>query len=140
MSDHPNAEATRSALEAFMRGDAETMMASISEDAVWHVPGSNAFAGDFAGRAGIGERFEKMAQAGAGTHLDEIHDIVGNDEHVLVMVRITASGAAGSTTQRSVWVFHVKDGKLGEFWGYNEDQAEIDRVFNTRSADGGGIA
>jgi ketosteroid isomerase-like protein len=131
MSDHPNVEATRSALEAFMRGDAETMMASISEDAVWHVPGGNAFAGDFAGKAGIGERFEKMAQAGAGAHLDEIHDIVGNDEHVLAMVRITASGAAGSTTQRSVWVFHVKNGKAGEFWGYNEDQAEIDRVFGS---------
>lgn len=63
--------------------------------------------------------------------LSSIHDIVGNDEHVLAMVQITASGAAGSTTQRSVWVFHVKNGKAGEFWGYNEDQAEIDRVFGS---------
>ena len=131
MAEHPNAESTRGALEAFMKGDVETMAAGIAEDAVWHVPGSHRWAGDFSGRAAIVGRFQQMAEAGTRTGLDEIHDVVGNDEHTVALVTLSASGPGGSTTQRSVFVFHVRDGKAAEFWGYNENQAEVDAVFGS---------
>ncbi len=129
MAEHPNVESTRGALEAFMKGDVETMAGSIADDAVWHVPGSHRWAGDFTGKAAIMDRFQAMAEAGVRTGLEEIHDVVGNDEHAVALVTLSASGPGGSASQRSVFVFHVRDGKAVEFWGYNEDQARVDAAF-----------
>jgi len=83
MANHPNAETTRAALEAFMKGDMETLANSIADDAVWHVPGGHPWAGDFRGRDAILGRFGEMAKAGASVTFDELHDVLGNDEHVV---------------------------------------------------------
>lgn len=124
-----NVQATRIAFEAFMKGDVDTMMAAIADETVWHVPGSNRFSGEFRGKAAVMERFQAMGEAGARSVLDEIHDIVGNDEHVVALVRISVHGTGGSGSTNAVWVMHVRDGKMIEFWGSNEDQAAVDRVF-----------
>lgn len=48
--------------------------------AVWHIPGDSRFSGDYSGRDAILGRFQTMAEAGATTKLEEIHDIVGNED------------------------------------------------------------
>ena len=128
MADHPNVEAARASLEALMKGDVETMAAGIAEDATWHVPGSNQWSGDFSGREAIVGRFGRMAERGYGITLDQIHDVVGGDDHVIALVRITAKGPSDSASTNSIWVMHVRDGTATEFWGTNDDQAAIDRV------------
>jgi len=131
MAEHPNVEATRSAIEALMKGDLETMAAGIADDAVWHVPGNHAWSGDYRGKADIVGRFQRMAEAGLSTAVEEIHDVVGNDEHVVAMVRFAITTPAGSVTQSSVWIFHVADGKAVEFWARNEDQGAIDALIGS---------
>jgi uncharacterized protein len=128
MADHPNAEAARASIEAMMKGDMDGMAAGIADDAVWHVPGSHPFAGDFAGKAAIVGRFRVMAEAGVTFKVDEIHDVLANDEHVAAMVTVTLQAPSGSNTQTSVWIFHVRDGKATEFWARNEDQAALDAL------------
>ncbi|MDH4111247.1 MAG: nuclear transport factor 2 family protein [Actinomycetota bacterium] len=128
MADHPNVEMARSSLEAMMKGDLESMAAGIADDATWHVPGSNQWSGDYRGKPEIVGRFARMAEQGYRVSLDEIHDILGNDEHVMAMVRISATGPSGSASTDSVWVMHVRDGKATEFWGHNDDQGALDRV------------
>jgi hypothetical protein len=130
MEEHPNVAATRAAIEAFMKGDAETMMGAIADDAVWHVPGNNHLAGEFEGVPAIAKRFELMANEGIAIRPEEIHDIVGGEDHVVALVQVTGSKGANSFTGRSVWVFHVRDGKATEFWGYNEDQAAVDALID----------
>ncbi|MEX2420596.1 MAG: nuclear transport factor 2 family protein [Actinomycetota bacterium] len=131
MTEHPNAAATRAAIEAFSKGDFETMVASLADDVVWHIPGSNRFAGEFRGKAAVVEQFRSREEAGVRTSIDEIHDVVGNDEHVVALVRVGVSSADDSTSSNSVWVMHVADGKMLEFWGANDNQAGIDRVFGS---------
>ena len=111
-----------------MKGDLETMGAGIADDAIWHVPGKHRFAGEFSGKTTILGRFQEMAQAGVRITLDEIHDVLGNDEHVVALMRTSVDGPNGSSSQSSVWVMHVSDGKATEFWVRNENQDEIDRV------------
>lgn len=129
MAGHPNVEAARAALEAFRRGDSEALAASIAEDAVWHIPGSNRFSGSFEGRAAIMNRFQEQAAAGFNISIDEIHDMVGGEDHVVALVRTTASASGGSATGNTVFVFHVEGGRATEFWALSEHQAEIDRLF-----------
>ena len=69
-----------------------------------------------------------MADQGYRFSLDEIHDIVGGDDHVIALVRVTASGPSGNASSNSICVVPVDDGKVTEFWGYNVDQAAVDRV------------
>ena len=130
MTDHPNAVTMRAALEAFLRGDMETLAGSIADDVVWHAPGANALSGDFVGKAATLERMGKMRASGIQVTFD-IHDVVGNDEHVVVMVNATVSNAKGdSATGPQVQIMHVRDGKMAEFWAMNEDQAAVDAVIN----------
>ncbi len=131
MSDHPNVEATRSAIEALMKGDMVGMAAGIADDAVWHVPGNHAWSGDYRGKAEVVGRFQRMAEAGITTRVEELHDVVGNDEHVVAMVRFAIDGPSGSASQTSVWIFHVNDGLAVEFWARNEDQAAIDALIGS---------
>jgi len=131
MPDHPNVERTRARLEAFMKGDVETLASMIAEDAVWHIPGKNRFSGDFLGRDAIMGRFREMAEAGMRASIEDIHDIVGNDEHVVALVTLGAETAGGSFRSRSVHVYHVRGEQAIEFWGYNQDQDEIDAFFGS---------
>ena len=104
MAEHPNVEAARAGLEAFMKGDLETFAASVADDATWRVPGSHRFAGTFEGRATIMARFQELAAAGNAVALDEIHDVVGGDDHVVALVRTSVSGASGSASRLPVAV------------------------------------
>jgi len=131
MAEHPNVEVTRKALEAFMKGDVQTLASMIAEDAVWHIPGKNRFSGGFRGRDAIMARFQQIAEAGLKVSMEEIHDIVGNDEHVVALVTLGAEGPDGSARSRSVQVYHVSGGQATEFWGYNENQEGIDALFGS---------
>jgi len=58
-----------------------------------------------------------------------IHDVIGNDEHVVALVHVTVTDADGTRYEGpQVQVMHVRDGKATEFWGMNQDQAAMDVV------------
>ena len=131
MAEHPNVEAVRAGLEAFMKGDMETMSSNMADDVVWHIPGKHEWAGDYRGKAEVVGRFQRMAQAGVTSSIDEIHDIVGNDEHVVALVKLTITRAGKSVTTNSVQVYHVKDGKAIEFWATNDRLDEIEALLKS---------
>jgi hypothetical protein len=63
----------------------------------------------------------------AGSPSVDIHDIVGNDDHVVVLGSASASAADGSGAEwKYVQVFHVRDGKTTEVWGMAENDAAVD--------------
>ena len=130
MADHPNAATARAALEAFQSGDMAKVAAAIAEDAVWHVPGSHKWAGEYRGRGDILGRFEKMAAEGVSQTQDDIHDVVGNDEHVVALVRMTLTALGGSASTNSAFIYHVRDGQAVEFWAINDNQAAIDALLS----------
>jgi ketosteroid isomerase-like protein len=128
MPEHPNVVATRAGIEAFAKGDAAKMADGLADDAVWHVPGSNRFSGEFRGKAAVLDRFRRMGESGLSTRIEEIHDVVGGDEHVVALVTLSVVSADATVTTHAVWVMHVRDGTMHEFWGMNADQAGIDGV------------
>ena len=128
MAEHPNVEAARAALEAFIKGDVETFAAAIADDVVWHAPGSNPFSGDHHGKADTMARMGQMREAGLQLSFD-IHDVIGNDEHVVALVDFHLASPDGRIYDgRQAQVFHVRDGKLTEVWAFNEDQAAFDAI------------
>jgi ketosteroid isomerase-like protein len=126
MTDHPNAVLARTAIEAFNAGDLPSMLALLDDDVVWHAPGTSRFGGRFEGKDAVVDRFRRMAEAGV-TASFAIHDVIGNDEHVVALVEVTIVGADGRRYETpQVQVMHIRDGRCTEYWSMNQDQAAMD--------------
>jgi hypothetical protein len=54
--------------------------------------------------------------ATGGTYKAELHDALGNDEHVVALVRETGERQGRRLDQNSVHLYHVVDGKVTETW------------------------
>jgi uncharacterized protein len=123
--EHPNATLVREGFQAFEKGDMAWMDEHISDDVVWHVGGNSKWAGAYEGKAKVLDFFGQQAQA--MTTSADIHDILANDDHVVVLGTASATAQDGSNAEwKYTQVFHVKDGKATEVWGMAENDAAVD--------------
>jgi ketosteroid isomerase-like protein len=132
MADHPNVELLRNGYAAFAEGNLAAVSDLFSDDIVWHVPGNNDLAGDHQGKDQVLAAFGKLFEMTGGTFRnDEIHDVVANDEHGVVLVKSSGRRPDGRAwSGRSAHIWHMADGKATEFWIFNEDQATVDAFFS----------
>lgn len=128
MDEHPHVAIARNAMESFNKGDMDGFTATLADDVVWHAPGHNRFSGEFRGKEANLARFKAQAESGIHISFDDLHDVVGNDEHVVALLTFRAASGDDVVVTPSVFVMHVRDGKLVEFWAMNERQAEIDAL------------
>jgi ketosteroid isomerase-like protein len=107
------------------RGDTAWMDEHLADDVVWHVGGNSKWAGTYEGKAKVLEFFGRQAQA-TETAV-EIHDILGNDDHVVVLGSAKATAQDGSSAEwKYTQIFHLRDGKTTEVWGMAENDAAVD--------------
>jgi hypothetical protein len=104
--EHPNVAVVREGFEAMQRGDTAWIDQHLADDVVWHVGGNSKWAGAYQGKQQVLEFFARQAEATAGPASVEIHDILGNDEHVWCWGRPrpppgTGPAPSGSTPRSS---------------------------------------
>jgi ketosteroid isomerase-like protein len=123
--EHPNVTVVREGFEALQRGDTAWLDQHMADDVVWHVGGNSKWAGAYEGKQQVLEFFGRQAQATETAA--EIHDILGNDEHVVVLGSAKATARDGSSAEwKYTQVFHIRDGKATEVWGMAENDAAVD--------------
>src|SRR5712691_9736016 len=125
MGDHPNAKALRKGYGAFAAGDLETVASLFADDIAWHQSGNSSLAGDFAGKDAVFGILAQLAELTAGTFGQEIHDLLANDEHAVVMVE-SRWERPHPCRGKGVHVWHMKDGIATEAWFMDQDQAAAD--------------
>ena len=126
---HPNEALIRRAYEAFSTGDMETLTGVFTENAVWHVPGRNKLAGNYEGVEAILGYYANLDEVTGGTYrIDEIHDVLANDQHVVSMHIGSAQKDGVTRTVSDILVFHVSGGKIAEVWEHTTDQYEYDEL------------
>ena len=125
MADHPNAALIRAGYEAFAAGDMSKVGELFSPDIVWHSPGSNPISGDRVGSEAVFANFGRLFELTAGTFGQEIHDVVANDDHVVVLVTQWWE-QPHPYRGGSAHIWHVKDGKATEVWLADLDQVAGD--------------
>jgi len=130
MAEHPNVGLLRKGYEAFAKGDMATLTELFSEDAVWHVPGANPISGVHRGRDAVFAAFAKTGQLSGGTLKIELHDVLSNDEHAVALTRETASRQGKQYDMLEVAVYHVRNGKVTEYWAFPEDQRRYDEFWS----------
>ncbi len=131
MAEHPNVELMRKLVDAFIRGDLETIRSHWADDIVYHVPGNNALAGDYKGEDGVLQYLTRIRDLTEGTlRIEEVHDLLASDEHGVLLHRIAAERSGRQFSWDQINVYHVRDGKIAEAWAHPADQGAVDRFFS----------
>jgi ketosteroid isomerase-like protein len=130
MADHPNVELLRKGYQAYSRGDMETINELFADDVEWHVAGRSQLAGNYHGKDEVFGFFGKIIELSGGTARFEVHDVLANDEHGVALVTGSASRAGRDFTGKDVHTFHIRDGKVVEFWDSPLDQYAIDEFWS----------
>jgi ketosteroid isomerase-like protein len=127
---HPNEDLARQGYEAFARADMQQVSEFLADDVVWHVGGRGPLAGDYRGKEEVLGFLVKTMELTGGTFRLDIHDILANDEHAVVLVVARAEREGRTLEDRQVHVQHVKDGRVVEFWTHPGDQYAIDEFLS----------
>ena len=130
MAEHPNVGLLRRGYEAFAKGDMATITELWSEDIVWHWPGAGALCGDHVGRDAVFAVFGRMAELSGGDFGVEVHDVLANDEHAVALTRSIGNRQGKQLDVSNVDIYHIRDGKVMEFWSFPEDQRAEDEFWS----------
>lgn len=129
MSEHPNVELMRRGYAAFGGGDFEALNELFAEDIVWHETGRGPLAGDYRGRENVYALFGRLMELTEGSFRLDIHAILADDEHAVALVVANAGRGGREATANQAHVFHLRDGRVTEFWDASTDQYAFDELF-----------
>jgi ketosteroid isomerase-like protein len=93
---HPNEEHLREGYDAFPRGDLAPMRSKFADDVTLHVPGGGPLGGEFKGVDDVMAWVGTSAELSGGTVHVDVHDILANDDHGIVLARRRQSGRASA--------------------------------------------
>ena len=128
MAEHPNVTRMKDGYAAFAKGDFAVLNDLFADDIVWHIGGHNQLTRDYRGRDEVYGFFGKLLELTDGTfHLD-LHAVFADDEHAVALVVGTASRGGKTTTVNEAHVYHMRDGRVTEFWDASTDQAASDEL------------
>ena len=125
---HPNEEIARRGTEALAKGDMETFLSFQADDVVLHFPGRGPMAGDYRGKDGLAQLFQKQMEMLDAPPEIENHDILANDDHTVILNTVRASRGGQVLEQRQVVVLHIRDGKVTETWLQFSEQQAMDEM------------
>src|SRR6266540_2607702 len=98
----------------------EGFLSHQADDVVIHFPGRGPMAGDYRGKDGVAQMFQKQMQLLDSPPQIENHDILANDDHAVILNK--------TLEQQQVVVLHIKDGKIAEVWLQFSDQQAMDEM------------
>ena len=127
MSEHPHAAAARRGFEDFARGDVTALLGQFAPDAVWHVPGANAMAGDYRGLEELGAFLRRTAELTNGTYTVELLWAIADDDHLVTLYRARGEREGGRLLDIEQALFvRLEDGRWADIRAQPLDQAAFD--------------
>ena len=99
---HSNEDLLRRGYEAFATGDIDTVLTAFADDIAWHVGGSNQTSGDYHGHQEVMGFFVKLMELSGGSFRLDVHDILANDTHGIVLATAHGQRDGSSLTAREV--------------------------------------
>ena len=128
MAEHPNVTRMKDGYAAFAKGDFAVLDNLFADDVVWHVGGRNQLTGDYRGRDEVYGFFGRLLELTEGTFHIDLHTVFADDEHGVALVATSASRGGKSTRINEAHVYHLRDGKVTEFWDASTDAYALDEL------------
>ena len=125
-----NERTARDLYQAFTSGDMEMVDRLMGDDIVWHAPGRAKNSGVRRGKHELFAAMGSLAELTGGTLRAEVHDVLANEDHVVVLQRTLGEREGiGTLDDFEVTVMHVRDGKVSEVWEHPGDLYAMDAFF-----------
>jgi uncharacterized protein len=124
-----NEEIIKRYCEAWKKGDFPTMLGLYHDEFILHYFGRSPLAGEHRGKAaalGVLAKVQKLTNR----QLLEIRDILASDDHTIVIARERFERDGKRLEANRIFVYRIRDGKLGECWVYDEDQRTVDEFWS----------
>ena len=121
-----NGAIIRQAYEDFANGDIPAVFAALDAAITWHVPGHSPLSGDFTGHDQIGGFFRRTMELSGGAFSIDVHNVLTDDDLVVVLATVNAQRNAVSASFPEVHVWRLKNGKATEFREYQGDEQRED--------------
>ena len=121
MAEHPNAAIYREVHENIQKGNFQRVIDALDDNVVWHQLGADTLYG----KEAVAASMSGMEELGADAFTIEVHDVVGNDEHVIGLVEATVNIGGEPFTYRTAEIAHMNDGKVTERWAFSDDTQRI---------------
>jgi uncharacterized protein len=117
----------REGFDRFVQGDVAGLVGLFSDDAIWHVPGANAMAGDYRGRGEIIDFLRRTAELTGGTYRVELLWVVADYEHTVAVYRAVGErdGDRALDIEQALLV-ELRDGLWTDIRAQPLDQAAFD--------------
>jgi ketosteroid isomerase-like protein len=120
----PTEEPIQAFNAAFGRSDLGAMQQFFARDLVWHVTGTGPLAGDYQGVAQVMGLVGKLAELTGGSIQHELHDVLHNSDHTVVLATYRAERAGKQIQENVVHVIHGDgNGHATEIWTHGSDPA-----------------
>lgn len=127
---HPNERLIRGGYEAFNNRDMDAVMSIFADGITFIVPGRSLQAGTYRGKSEVQRYFGIVGQHTAGTHALRIHEVLANDQRVVVLVQGLGNQGDKVFDQLLVHSWKVQDGKLTELHLIPTDQYAFDEFWS----------
>jgi uncharacterized protein len=123
---HPDVAVVRRFVDAMVARNVGAVADCFADDVVFHIPGRNALTGDYRGKHEVMTRlFQRWEEAFGGLEID-VHDILADDRHVVVLSDRRARRGTRQVEMRAASIYHVRDGRIAEAWLMEWDPYAID--------------
>jgi len=116
-----NALAIKAAYEATARGEFDALIGLLADDVHWRTTGPGPLAGDYVGKPDVGRFFAGMAKAYGDTFRLGVLDILGSDEHVVVLTSEEAVYRGDRVAWRGAHVYAFEKGRAVRFLSFQDD-------------------
>ena len=129
MAGHPHAALLRSASEAFLRGDTETLKRIIDPEIVWEIPGTSRVSGKHRGYEELFAYFGKLQELTGGTFKVSLDDVLVSDQHVVLLEGIKATREGKTLDVELVLIAQIRDGRIAHVRDRFSDQYAWDEFW-----------
>jgi len=119
---------------AFAERDFETARTCFMPDAVWHLPGRNAIAGDHRGWDAIYRDFlGRIGPLSGETLRAGLVDVAVGEEHLVAIQHATADHDGRKLDVTGCQLIRMEDGLIAEVTGHYSDQYSFDAFWRAES-------
>ena len=122
MTEHPNVQTVRDALDSMTETDVAALAAVVAENIEYHQIG----APGIMGKAALIESMEALGEMEFGL---EVHDVLANDDHSIALLDVTVKAAGQEFKYRTAEIYHLEDGKITKRWAFSDDTQAITDFF-----------